>query len=43
VLANHFGGSGALVIYGVRLGVFVVPFAVRGADRDQRRPRAFHA
>lgn len=28
VLANHFGGSGALVIYGFAWAVFVVPFAV---------------
>jgi putative peptidoglycan lipid II flippase len=28
VLANHFGASGALVIYGFAWAVFVVPFAV---------------
>jgi murein biosynthesis integral membrane protein MurJ len=28
VLANHFGSSGALVIYGFAWAVFVVPFAV---------------
>ena len=28
VLANHFGNSGALVIYGFAWAVFVVPFAV---------------
>ena len=50
VLANHFGTSGALVIYGFAWAVFMVPFAVLAvpiatsafpelSTRDAGRPR----